>query len=88
LSFFLESDERLEEIFRDYSTGAMLTGEVKKELIGVLQVFTFFWTKLFSSKILKYSNLLQDMVREHQERRASVTHEVLEEFMRVRPLEF
>lgn len=66
LSFFLESDERLEEIFRDYSTGAMLTGEVKKELIEVLQ----------------------DMVREHQERRALVTQEVLEEFMRVRPLEF
>ena len=38
LSFFLESDERLAEIGNDYSSGAMLTGEVKKELIGVLQV--------------------------------------------------
>jgi hypothetical protein len=66
----------------------MLTGEVKKELIEVLQVFIFFLTILFSSKILYYSNLLQDMVREHQERRALVTQEVLEEFMRVRPLEF
>jgi len=37
LMFFLESDERLAEIGRDYSSGAMLTGEVKKELIGVLQ---------------------------------------------------
>ena len=37
LIFFLESDERLAEIGRDYSSGAMLTGEVKKELIGVLQ---------------------------------------------------
>ena len=38
LMFFLESDERLAEIGRDYGSGAMLTGEVKKELIGVLQV--------------------------------------------------
>jgi len=38
LTFFLESDERLVEIGRDYSSGAMLTGEVKKELIDVLTV--------------------------------------------------
>ena len=38
LSFFLESDERLEQILRDYGSGAMLTGEVKKELIAVLTV--------------------------------------------------
>lgn len=44
----------------------MLTGEVKKELIEVLQV----------------------MVKEHQERRALVTAEVVQQFMAVRPLEF
>jgi tryptophanyl-tRNA synthetase len=38
LRYFLESDERLAEIGRDYSSGAMLTGEVKKEIIGVLTV--------------------------------------------------
>ena len=38
LTFFLESDERLAEIGRDYASGAMLTGEVKKELIDVLTV--------------------------------------------------
>jgi tryptophanyl-tRNA synthetase len=38
LIFFLESDERLAEITRDYASGAMLTGEVKKELITVLTV--------------------------------------------------
>jgi tryptophanyl-tRNA synthetase len=38
LSFFLEDDARLAEIARDYASGAMLTGEVKKELIGVLTV--------------------------------------------------
>ena len=36
LTFFLDDDERLATIGRDYSSGAMLTGEVKKELIGVL----------------------------------------------------
>lgn len=37
LSFFLDDDEKLAQIGRDYSSGAMLTGEVKKELISVLQ---------------------------------------------------
>ena len=36
LSFFLEDDERLAQIGKDYSSGAMLTGEIKKELIAVL----------------------------------------------------
>ena len=36
LTFFMESDERLAEIARDYSSGAMLTGEVKKELIEIV----------------------------------------------------
>ena len=36
LTFFLEDDERLAVITRDYASGAMLTGEVKKELVGVL----------------------------------------------------
>jgi tryptophanyl-tRNA synthetase len=37
LTFFLESDERLAEIKRDYSSGDLLTGYLKKELIGILQ---------------------------------------------------
>lgn len=36
LSFFLNDDERLAKIGKDYSSGEMLTGEVKKELITVL----------------------------------------------------
>ncbi|CAM9178427.1 unnamed protein product, partial [Ectocarpus fasciculatus] len=36
LTFFLEDDERLAQITRDYGSGAMLTGEVKKQLIEVL----------------------------------------------------
>ena len=35
LNFFLEDDMRLREIGREYGAGRMLTGEVKKELIGV-----------------------------------------------------
>lgn len=37
LKFFLEDDERLEQIRQDYSSGKMLTGELKSELIAVLQ---------------------------------------------------
>ncbi|XP_007518449.3 tryptophan--tRNA ligase, cytoplasmic [Erinaceus europaeus] len=37
LTFFLEDDDRLEQIRKDYSSGAMLTGELKKELVDVLQ---------------------------------------------------
>ena len=37
MRYFLESDERLEQIGKDYSSGVMLTGEVKKELIACLQ---------------------------------------------------
>lgn len=62
----MEDDERLAQIYRDYGSGAMLTGEVKKELIGILQ----------------------EMVKEHQERRAQITDEVIQQFMAVRPLEF
>lgn len=36
LTFFMDDDERLAKIGADYASGAMLTGEVKKELIGVL----------------------------------------------------
>ena len=38
LNFFMEDDERLEQIKSDYKVGKMLTGEVKKELIEVLNV--------------------------------------------------
>lgn len=40
LTFFLEDDARLEEIRQDYSSGKMLTGELKAELIKVsFQIF-------------------------------------------------
>uniref|UniRef100_A0A9J7Z5K3 Tryptophan--tRNA ligase, cytoplasmic n=1 Tax=Cyprinus carpio carpio TaxID=630221 RepID=A0A9J7Z5K3_CYPCA len=37
LSFFLEDDDQLEKIRQDYSSGALLTGELKKCLIETLQ---------------------------------------------------
>jgi tryptophanyl-tRNA synthetase len=37
LAFFLDDDARLSEIREEYSSGRMLTGELKKILIGVLQ---------------------------------------------------
>lgn len=36
LTFFMEDDERLETIRKDYTSGAMLTGELKKELIDLI----------------------------------------------------
>jgi len=37
LRFFLEDDDRLEEIRRTYTSGELLTGYLKQELIGILQ---------------------------------------------------
>ncbi|KAL7873547.1 hypothetical protein AOLI_G00126180 [Acnodon oligacanthus] len=37
LTFFLEDDEELEKIRQDYTSGALLTGELKKRLIETLQ---------------------------------------------------
>lgn len=36
LTFFMEDDDRLEEIRLQYSSGQMLTGELKAELIKVV----------------------------------------------------
>ena len=66
LRFFLMDEDRLKEIATKYSSGEMLTGEVKKELIGVLQ----------------------ELVKNHQEKRAAVTGEMVKEFMAVRELEW
>lgn len=37
LKFFLEDDEKLQQIHDDYESGKMLSGEIKKEIITVLQ---------------------------------------------------
>lgn len=65
LSFFLDDDEKLEEIRTAYKEGQMLSGEIKKELI----------------------NVLQPIVKRHQERRREVTDEVIESYFMERVLE-
>jgi len=69
LRFFLEDDEELAKIGKEYGSGMgdfWNTGSVKERLI----------------------ELLQGMVKEHQERRAKVTDEEVAEWMAVRALEF
>jgi tryptophanyl-tRNA synthetase len=84
LGFFMEDDDRLNQIYKDYGSGAMLTGEVKKELISILQVINCILVLIyFYSLVIK-----QEMIKDHQDRRAQVTSELLQEYMAVRPLEF
>ncbi|KAK4016550.1 hypothetical protein OUZ56_031507 [Daphnia magna] len=64
LMFFLEDDFRLEEIRKNYSSGAMLTGELKQELITVLT----------------------PIITAHQERRKTVTDEIVKQFMTPRAM--
>lgn len=66
LTFFLEDDAELEQIRQDYSSGKLLTGELKQKTIKVIQ----------------------DIVKEHQERRKLVTDEVVKEYMSIRKLAF
>jgi len=60
----MEDDDRLETIRQNYTSGAMLTGELKKELI----------------------DLITPLIIGIQENRKNVTDQVVEEFMRIRPL--
>jgi len=66
LTFFLEDDEELEQIRKDYSSGELLTGNLKKRLIEVIT----------------------EIITDHQERRKSVTDEMVEHFMTPRKLKF
>lgn len=66
LTFFLDDDEKLEHIRKVYSSGEMLSGEIKKELIEVLQ----------------------PLVKQHQERKAAIADDVLDRFFQIRPLNF
>jgi len=66
LKFFHPDDEVLAKIKDDYSSGRMLSGEIKALIIAELQ----------------------KQVAEIQQRRAQVTDQVVEEFMRPRQLQF
>lgn len=57
LTFFLEDDKRLEEIRETYTSGELLTGFLKKELIEVLQ-------KLVAEHQEKRAKVTDEMIRE------------------------
>lgn len=58
LTFFMDDDERLAQIHKDYASGAMLTGEVKKELIGVL-------TEMIEEHQARRKNVTDEVVRQY-----------------------
>lgn len=58
LRFFLEDDDRLEEIRRTYSSGELLTGYLKKELIEILQ-------KLVGEHRNKRAQITDDVVKQY-----------------------
>jgi len=66
LRFFLEDDERLEQLRKGYTSGEVLTGELKKELIEVIQ----------------------KLVAEHQEKRSTITDDIVKQYMQPRDLGF
>ncbi|XP_076666853.1 tryptophanyl-tRNA synthetase [Andrena cerasifolii] len=58
LRFFLEDDEKLEQLRKGYASGEILTGELKKELIDVLQ-------PLVAAHQTARSKLTDDTVRQY-----------------------
>ena len=58
LRFFLEDDEKLEQLRKGYTSGDILTGELKKELIDVLQ-------PLVAAHQTARSKLTDDIVRQY-----------------------
>lgn len=66
MRFFLPDDEKLQEIKENYTSGKLLTGELKAILIAELQ----------------------KLVGDIQGRKAKVTEEMIDEFMRPRKLKF
>lgn len=66
LTFFMDNDERLEEIRKTYTSGELLTGYLKKELIEILQ----------------------KLIGDHRQRRATITDDTVKQFMTPRKLKF
>jgi tryptophanyl-tRNA synthetase len=62
LSFFLEDDAKLEEIRRTYTTGELLTGDLKKELVKVVE-------KIVGDHQERRRDVSDDVVRQYMEPR-------------------
>ncbi|XP_015120335.1 tryptophan--tRNA ligase, cytoplasmic isoform X1 [Diachasma alloeum] len=58
LRFFLDDDEKLETLRKNYTSGELLTGELKKELIEVLQ-------KLVAEHQARRSQVTDEVVRKY-----------------------
>ncbi|XP_061174739.1 tryptophan--tRNA ligase, cytoplasmic-like [Saccostrea echinata] len=58
MTFFMESDERLEEIKKTYTSGELLTGFLKKELIEILQ-------KLIGEHRQRRTTITDEVVRQY-----------------------
>lgn len=69
LTFFLEDDERLEQIKQDYTSGKLLTGYLKAELIAVSLTCaaTFYQASLVSA-----GAILQTLLRKTRNHAAVV----------------
>jgi len=63
LRFFLDDDTRLDEIKKTYSSGQLLTGDLKKELIGVLQ-------KLVADHQERRAKVTSEIVKQYMQPRA------------------
>merc|ERR1711971_1493751 len=63
LTFFLEDDEKLEQIRQDYTKGELLTGFLKKELIDVL-------TPIVTAHQEARKTITDEMVKEYMRPRA------------------
>ncbi|KAL1650814.1 tryptophan--tRNA ligase [Diplodia intermedia] len=66
ITYFEDDDEKLKTLYDGYKKGELLTGEMKKECIKLMQAY----------------------VKGFQERRAKVTEEVMQSYMKPRKLEW
>ncbi|CAG7997469.1 unnamed protein product [Penicillium salamii] len=84
LKFFLEDDEELERVRKDYKSGKLSTGEIKQKYI------TFMKSKYQQhALILTHTRCAGEVSKfclSFQERRSQVTDEMLDRFMTPRPL--
>ena len=80
LRFFLEDDDELAELGEKYRKGETWTvGILARIILGEL---------LSGEMKARCIEVLQELVAEHQERRAGATDEVVQEFWRIRKLKY
>ena len=80
LRFFLEDDDELAELGEKYRKG--------KIDLGLNFTCTFVGELLSGEMKARCIEVLQELVAEHQERRAGATDEVVQEFWRIRKLKY